>query len=82
MGDLQDKMVYMLTTERNVAEMILLRQQLATARRDVWDGLKVTNDQLSWALKELGPTGTKAEAYIKAAVEYVIWCRAQLKEMR
>jgi predicted nuclease with TOPRIM domain len=45
-----------------------LNARLATA----WDGLKVTNEQLCWALKELGPTGTNAEAYVKAAVEYVI----------
>ena len=40
-----------------------------------WDGLKVTNAQLAWALKELGPPGTNAEAYIKAAVEYLVSIR-------
>ena len=52
---------------------------LREVERETWTGLKVTNDQLRWALKELGPTGTNAEAYIKAAVEYLIDVRAKAK---
>ena len=37
--------------------------------REEFKVLKVTNEQLGWALRELGPTGNNAEAYIKAAVE-------------
>lgn len=50
---------------------------IAARERARWDGLKVTNAQLEWALKELGPTGTNAEAYIKAAVLHVIFRRQQ-----
>lgn len=52
---------------------------LLERERVVWKGLKVTNKQLEWALTQLGPTGTKDEAYVKAAVLYVIACRAQAK---
>ncbi len=52
---------------------------LREVERETWAGLKVTNDQLRWALKELGPTGTNAEAYIKAAVEYLIDVRAKVQ---
>jgi hypothetical protein len=54
---------------------------IATALAEEWErvfvGLKVTNEQLEWALKTLGPTGTNAEAYVKATVQYVISCRQQ-----
>jgi hypothetical protein len=58
----------------------LLDQARQEARQQVWDGLYVTNEQLVWALKELGPTGTNAEAYIKATVEHVIAVREQAKK--
>lgn len=49
-----------------------------------WSVLKVDNTALRQALNELGPTGTKAEAYVQAAVEHVIYMRdkahAALKE--
>ncbi len=48
--------------------------------REALQGLKVTNDQLQRALQELGPTGTRWEAYIKAAVEYVMAVRHALEE--
>ena len=57
--------------------VIAITAALEAERQKVWKGLKVTNETLEWALKELGPTGTNAEAYIKAAVEYVIACRRQ-----
>ena len=56
-----------------------LQATLYQVERETWAGLKVTNDQLRWALKELGPTGTNAEAYIKAAVEYLIDVRAKVQ---
>ena len=56
-----------------------IADSLAQRERETWAGLKVTNDQLRWALKELGPTGTNAEAYIKAAVEYLIDVRAKVQ---
>ena len=59
----------------HMKEIAALKAQLATAKREVWAGLKIDNSTLRWALKELGPTGTNAEAYIKATVEYVIACR-------
>lgn len=40
-------------------------------------GLKVSNEKLQWALDELGPVGDNVGAYLKAAVEYVIWLRAE-----
>ena len=57
----------------------ILTAALREVERETWAGLKVTNDQLRWALKELGPTGTNAEAYIKAAVEYLIDVRAKVQ---
>jgi hypothetical protein len=42
--------------------------------------LKVSTEKLAWALTELGPTGTNAEAYVRAAVLAVIDCRAKARE--
>ena len=58
-----------------------LTEALEHVEREVWAGLKVTNEQLQWALKEVGPSGTRAEAYVLAVVEYVIAKRTQAKEM-
>lgn len=57
-----------------------LEQHLAQAQRGVWSGLQVTNEQLTQALTELGNSRTKAEAYVEAAVRYVIACRERTKE--
>jgi len=60
----------------------LYREALAAGLEMAVDGLKVDNTTLRWALKELGPTGTNAEAYVKAAVEHVIWCREQATTLK
>lgn len=64
-----------------------LRVNLENARLRAaldWSGLRIDNPTLNWALKELGPTDTNAEAYVKAAVKHVIYMRdkahAALKE--
>lgn len=61
------------------------RDEIARLRAALdWSGLRIDNPTLNWALKELGPTDTNAEAYVKAAVEHVIYMRdkahAALKE--
>ena len=58
----------------------IILDALQHVEREVWAGLKVTNEQLQWALKEVGPSGTRAEAYVLAVVEYVIAKRTQAKE--
>ena len=45
--------------------------------RETFKGLKVTNEQLVWGLREIGPTGSNADAYIKAAVEHFMVMRKQ-----
>lgn len=57
-------------------EMIVAGLDMATS------GLKVSNEKLVWALKELGPTGTNAEACVKAAVEQIIWCRQEAQRVK
>jgi hypothetical protein len=51
-------------------------KQIATLREALrWDGLKVSEENIQWALKELGPAGTRAEAYVQAVVEFAIHMR-------
>ncbi len=66
----------MASTESLCREMIGVGLERATS------GLKVDNTTLRWALKELGPTGTNAEAYIKVAVEHVIWAREEAQRVK
>jgi len=70
-------------TEKEIIEQ--QRDEIARLRAALdWSGLRIDNPTLNWALKELGPTDTNAEAYVKAAVEHVIYMRdkahAALKE--
>lgn len=68
---------------RNMALLeSLCREMLAKGLEMATYGLKVDNTTLRWALKELGPTGTNAEAYAKSAVEQVIWCREQANKIK
>ena len=60
----------------------LCRGMIAAGLEQATSGLKVSNEKLVWALKELGPTGTNAEAYVKAAVEHVIWARQEAQRVK
>lgn len=67
-----------LQDENNTLKAELAQTKQREARlRETFKGLKVTNEQLVWALRELGPTGSNAEAYIKAAVEHFMVMRKQ-----
>lgn len=50
-------------------------ERLKEIIKPIFDELKVSTDKLEWALDYLGPTGTNAEAYVKAATEAVIRCK-------
>lgn len=60
----------------------LCREMIAEGLERATEGLKVSNEKLVWALKELGPTDLRCEAYVKAAVEQVIWARAEAQRVK
>lgn len=71
--------------ERLKAENQQQRDEMARLRAALdWSELRVDDTKLRWALNEFGPTRTNAEAYVKAAVEHLIYmrfkARAALKE--
>lgn len=56
-------------------------QQITTLREALeWDGLKVSDENVQWALTELGPVGTRAESYVKAVVEFAIHMRRKAQQ--